>query len=64
MFIETSTDLVPWHIIPADNKLYARVETLRHIADAASVHVDLRTAPLPGELRKLARRELGIEIKK
>jgi polyphosphate kinase 2 (PPK2 family) len=64
MFMETSTESAPWYIIPADNKLYARVETLRCIADAASKHVELKTAPLSGEMRKLARRELGIEIKK
>ena len=64
MIMETSTDLASWHVIPADNKLYARLETLRRIADAASVNVNLKTAPLSGELRKLARRELGIKIKK
>ena len=34
MFIRTSTDIAPWHIIPADNKHYARVEALRIICDS------------------------------
>ena len=62
MLERTSTDLAPWHVIPADNKLYARVETLRRIADAASDGVDLTLPPVPEALRELARRELGIEI--
>ena len=63
MLMKTSTVPAPWYVIPADNKLYARVETLRCIAEAGSKHVKLKTAPLSGELRKLARRELGIDIK-
>jgi polyphosphate kinase 2 (PPK2 family) len=62
MLDETSTGRAPWHVIPADHKLYARVETLRCIADAVSEGVDLGVAPISAELRELACRELGIEI--
>jgi len=62
MLKKTSTDLAPWHVVPADDKLYARVETLRHIAAAASANVDLEPAPVSEELQELARIELGIDI--
>ncbi len=62
MLEETSTGPAPWHVIPADNKLYARIETLRCIADAAAEGVDLDPAPFSDEIRELARRELGIDI--
>ena len=62
MLDETSTDIAPWCVIPADDKLYARVETLRCIADRASAGVDLEPAPFSEEIRELARREFGLEI--
>jgi polyphosphate kinase 2 (PPK2 family) len=62
MLEKTSTDVAPWSVIAADHKLYARVETLRCIADAASKGIDLTPPPVPEALRDLARRELGIEF--
>jgi polyphosphate kinase 2 (PPK2 family) len=34
MFAKTSTDYAPWHIIPAEDKHYARVETANTVARA------------------------------
>lgn len=62
MLEETSTDHAPWHVLPADNKFYARVETLHCIADATAEGVDLDPAPISDEMRNLAKRELGVEI--
>jgi len=62
MLERTSTKTAPWHVIPADHKLYARIETLSRIADVAADGIDLAPRPIPDALRELARRELGIEI--
>lgn len=62
MLEKTSTAFAPWHVVAADNKLYARVETLRCIADAASEDGEIVTPPVPETLRALAKRELGIDI--
>lgn len=34
MIERTSTDLAPWHLVPSNDKKYARVTVLGHIADA------------------------------
>jgi polyphosphate kinase 2 (PPK2 family) len=34
MFAHTNTALAPWHILPADDKHYARVEVLKAIVKA------------------------------
>lgn len=34
MFLRTSTEYAPWHIIPAQDKKYARIEVLRTYRDA------------------------------
>ncbi len=61
MLNETSTARAPWHVIPADDKLGARVETLRCIADAASSGLEFQEPELPPKLRELIQSELGIE---
>jgi polyphosphate:AMP phosphotransferase len=33
MVDRTSTDLAPWHIVASDDKLYARIEVLRHLRE-------------------------------
>lgn len=62
MLEKTSTAHAPWHVVAADHKLYARVETLRCVADGASEGVEIAPPPIPQGLRELAKRELGIEI--
>ncbi len=34
MFLRTSTESAPWHIIPAEDKKYARLEVIRIYRDA------------------------------
>ena len=34
MFLRTSTEYAPWHIIPAEDKKYARLEVIRIYRDA------------------------------
>ncbi|MDR0454777.1 MAG: polyphosphate:AMP phosphotransferase [Deferribacteraceae bacterium] len=36
MFIRTSTDIAPWHIIPAEDKRYARIDALRILCSVMS----------------------------
>ena len=36
MFEKTSTDIAPWHVIPADYKWFARVKTLKIVCQALS----------------------------
>ncbi len=42
MFAETDTPESPWHLIPADSKHYARVETARIVADTLEAAVKQR----------------------
>ncbi|MDX1742541.1 MAG: polyphosphate kinase 2 [Ruegeria sp.] len=41
MFARTSTDIAPWHVIPANNKKYARIASMRAVVDAFSKDIDL-----------------------
>ena len=34
MLEKTSTEFAPWHIIESNDKLYARIKTLRIVVDA------------------------------
>ncbi len=41
MLARTSTQIAPWHVIPANNKKYARIKTMRTIVEAFSRDIDL-----------------------
>ena len=41
MFYRTSTEYAPWHVIPANDKKYARIAALKTITDCLSQDVDL-----------------------
>jgi polyphosphate kinase 2 (PPK2 family) len=41
MMAETSTDLAPWHLIPANNKPYGRVAAFRILVDRLGQDVSL-----------------------
>lgn len=56
MLEKTSTRHAPWHVLPADNKYYARVEGLTLIADRMSEGLDLTPPELSPELRAEAAR--------
>ena len=33
MVDRTSTDVAPWHIVGSDDKLFSRIEVLRHLCE-------------------------------
>ncbi len=41
MLAHTSTDIAPWHLIPSNNKKYARIKAMKVIVHALSKGVDL-----------------------
>ncbi|WP_217358333.1 polyphosphate kinase 2 family protein [Ruegeria atlantica] len=41
MLARTSTDIAPWHVIPANNKKYARINAMQAIVDTFSEGIDL-----------------------
>ena len=61
MFRRTSTELAPWHAIPANNKKYARVAALKVIARRLAAAVDLSPVKLDPEVIKEARELLEID---
>ncbi len=61
MVTRTSTRVAPWHVIPGDNKKYARVACLKTIANRLSAGVDLSPPALSQETEEAARRHLGVE---
>ncbi len=56
MVEKTSTKHAPWHVLPADNKHYARVAGLTLIADHMAAGLDLTPPELSPELRAEAAR--------
>lgn len=57
MLARTSTAAAPWHVIPANNKKYARIKAMKAIVDAFSKgvnlhpqHLDNRTLDAAGEV--------------
>ncbi len=60
MLERTSTSHAPWHVIPANDKLHARVEALRVIADTLGRDVDVTPPPLDGTLLAAAQEHLGM----
>ncbi|WP_421725104.1 polyphosphate kinase 2 family protein [Bauldia sp.] len=54
MLARTSTKRAPWHVIPANDKKYARVRALKIITDTLSKGVDLRPAPIDGKVEQEA----------
>ena len=59
MVERTSTKVAPWHVIPAEDKKYARIESLTLITDVLSKGVDLSPRPMDEEAKALARAVFG-----
>ena len=57
MLARTDTADAPWHVVPANQKKYARIDALTHIADRLSEGVDLTPPPANPELEKRFRQE-------
>jgi AMP-polyphosphate phosphotransferase len=41
MLVQTSTEAAPWHVIPANDKRFARIAALRHIVRALSAGIEI-----------------------
>lgn len=54
MLERTSTRRAPWHVIPANDKKWARIEVLETITDELSKGVDLKPAPLDKQVEEEA----------
>lgn len=59
MFQHTSTEAVPWHVIGANRKWFARISSLQIIVDTLAEGVDLTPPPLDEALIRAAHRQLG-----
>ncbi|MDA7963249.1 polyphosphate kinase 2 [Ruegeria sp.] len=61
MLTQTSTEIAPWHVIPANNKKYARIKAMSAIVDAFSVGVDLNPQHLDHKTLDAAGRVLDVD---
>ena len=61
MLARTSTQSAPWHVIPANNKKYARIKAMQAIVDAFSKDVDLNPRHLDSETLDAACEALDVD---
>lgn len=61
MLARTSTQNAPWHVIPANNKKYARIKAIQAIVDAFSKDVDLNPRHLDSETLDAACEALDVD---
>lgn len=61
MLARTSTDIAPWHVVPANNKKYARIKAMRAIVDAFSKDIDLNPQHLDNRTLEAARQVLEVD---
>ncbi|WP_424833607.1 polyphosphate kinase 2 family protein [Ruegeria sp.] len=61
MLARTSTERAPWHVIPANNKKYARIKAMEAIVDAFSDGVDLAPHHLDRKTIEAAGRVLDVD---
>jgi len=61
MFEKTSSDHAPWTVIPANQKKYARIATLRTILDVLSQDLDLGPPRVEDSLLEIAQKHLDLE---
>jgi polyphosphate kinase 2 (PPK2 family) len=54
MLAKTSTKRAPWHVVAAENKKWARVESLKIITDRLAKGVDLKPRPLDERVKQEA----------
>ncbi|HMA13430.1 MAG: polyphosphate kinase 2 family protein [Bacteroidota bacterium] len=60
MVERTSTAVAPWHVVPAEDKKHARIESLRLITETLAEGVDLSPQPMDAEAKTLARALFGV----
>jgi AMP-polyphosphate phosphotransferase len=61
MIERTSTKEAPWHVIPANDKKYARITGLEIITDVLSDGIDISPPPLDPEVARMAEEMLDPE---
>ncbi|MBO0661786.1 polyphosphate kinase [Jiella sp. MQZ9-1] len=59
MLARTDTAHAPWHVVPANQKKYARVSALSHVADRLSEGIDLTPPPPEPGLEERFREEMA-----
>jgi polyphosphate kinase 2 (PPK2 family) len=59
MVARTATQIAPWHVVPAEDKKFARIEALELITGVLAKGVDLSPQPLDEEAKALARALFG-----
>ncbi|NOD63388.1 MULTISPECIES: polyphosphate kinase 2 family protein [unclassified Ruegeria] len=61
MLARTSTELAPWHVIPANNKKHARIKAMQAIVDVFSDGVDLNPQHLDKRTLEAAGEALDVD---
>ncbi|WP_146345315.1 polyphosphate kinase 2 family protein [Falsiphaeobacter marinintestinus] len=61
MLERTSTDIAPWHIVPANNKKYARIKAMKLILDALTDGVDLSPRQIESRVLDEAHKHLDLD---
>ena len=61
MVARTSSDCAPWCLVPANDKKFARIAALGHVADVLSEDVDLSPPPVDPDLLDRLKKE-GVSI--
>ena len=59
MIERTSTKRAPWHVIPANDKKFARIKALDYSTSTLAEGVDLTPRPMDAEAKTLARAVFG-----
>ncbi len=62
MFAQTSTQMAPWAMMPANHKWTMRVEILKKLVQELKRDVDVNPPPLDPEIIKAARLHLGLDV--
>lgn len=60
MFARTSSEAAPWHLIPANNKLYGRIAAIRTIVERLSHDVDLSPPTLDENVLRAAQKHMDV----
>lgn len=63
MFEKTDTRWAPWKVIDGTHKKYARIAALTYIADVLEKAVPMKPPSADPEVVKLAKEQLGVEVK-
>lgn len=61
MFDNTDTEAVPWNVIAAEHKWFARIAVLKTLVEALGKGVDISPPPIDENVVSLARKKLGIK---